>query len=92
MLVFLLLLLGVSIVLFIKRREIQNYFDKEIDAIKELNAEPDDESKLLYEKFSTYTTETLIEMVNSGNLSEKELAAANRVLTERQAPPSSHIF
>jgi len=81
-------LLIISSIIYSKRNSIKKYLDNEILKTKTLN-DIDSETKLLIEKYSTFSTNNLIEILNSGNLSGKELKAVNKVLNDRQNPPST---
>ncbi|RZJ65806.1 MAG: hypothetical protein EOO50_12390 [Flavobacterium sp.] len=71
---------------FVYRKSIAKHLDREIEKNQELN-ETDDEKEYLRQLYSSLSSDELIAMKNSGHLPEKEVAAIERVLIERQMPP-----
>ena len=82
MIIYVLIACVVLMVVYIKRNDIRRYFDKEMSEISDLN-DIDDEVQYLIEYYSVFKTEDLVEMMNKGNLNEKDLKAVRKIITDR---------
>lgn len=80
------LVVTVLAVIYSRRHHIKHYFDKEMDDIEALN-DIDDEVQYLIDYYSIFSTADLVEMMNKGNLNEKDLKAVRKIITDRQIPP-----
>jgi len=87
MITYLLILFALIVLIYIKRNDIKRYFDKEKADIKELN-DNDDEMEMMIQHYSIFRTTDLIDMMNRGELNEKELIAIKKIIADRQLPPS----
>ncbi|HSD14577.1 MAG TPA: hypothetical protein VLB74_08005 [Flavobacterium sp.] len=87
MMIFLLILvIVVLVVIYSRRHHLKRYLDKEMMDIEDLNT-IDDEVRYLIEYYSVFRTEDLVEMMNKGDLSEKDLKAIRKIINDRQVPP-----
>lgn len=71
---------------FVYRKSTANHLGHDHGNTQEWN-ETDDEKEYLRQLYSSLSSDELLEMKNSGSLPEKEIAAIDRVLVERQTQP-----
>lgn len=76
----------VLLLIFSKRKEIKRFLDEEMSDIKDFN-ELDKEAKSLIDYYLMFSTEELMNGINSKDLSKKERWAIKRALDKRQSPP-----